>query len=50
MRIELFQENKKNKTKQKTDFGRKKTPPKMTFSKIWEIDSMDYGKILTKVS
>ena len=41
----------KKKTKQKkTDFGKKKTPPKTTFSKIWEIDSMDYGKILTKVS
>ena len=48
MRIELFQE-KKNKTK-KNRFWKKKTPPKTTFSKIWEIDSMDYGKILTRVS
>ena len=48
MRIELFQE-KKNKTKKK-QILEKKTALKTTFSKIWEIDSMDYGKILTKVS
>ena len=41
---------KKNKAKKKQILEKKKTPPKTTFSKIWEIDSMDYGKILTKVS
>ena len=45
MRIELFQEKKKPNQK-KTNFGEKKTTPKTTFSKIWEIESMDYENIL----
>ena len=47
--VSNFSRKKKNKTKKK-QILEKKTAPKTTFSKIWEIDSMDYGKILTKVS
>ena len=40
VRIELFQ-------KKKNRFWKKNTP-KTTCSRIWEIDSMDYGKIFYK--